>query len=88
MSEAPVHLVELEFRLPEETFLQNVEVAEKTLEHQREQLKNKANIKDILRKHQVTLNRLKGKHTLVDRECESIIIITLRELCVKGIIDV
>ena len=54
MSEAPVHLVELEFRLPEETFLQNVEVAEKTLEHQREQLKNKANIKDILRKHQVT----------------------------------
>ena len=50
---APIRLVKLEFQLPEETFLQNIELAEKTLNQQRQALAEKGNIKEILRKHKV-----------------------------------
>ena len=51
---APLHLQRLLFQGPETTFLENVDIAEKTLEQQRQALEQKANVKDILRKHKVS----------------------------------
>lgn len=54
MEQAPIRLTRLLFQGPETIFLQNVDIAEKTLEQQRQALAQKANIKDILRKHKVS----------------------------------
>lgn len=57
---APIRLVKLQFQLPEETFLQNIELAEKTLAQQRQALAQKGNVKEILRKHKVSVIGLAG----------------------------
>lgn len=51
---APVRLVQLEFKAAEEKLVENLNEAEMTLAQQRQALENKANVKDILRKHKVS----------------------------------
>ena len=45
--------MKLEFHEPEETFIQNVTVAEDTIKQQRLQIERKADMKELLRKHKV-----------------------------------
>lgn len=51
---APIKLVKLEFRLPEETFTEQVSVAEKTLQQEQRQLQKNENVKETLLKHRVS----------------------------------
>ena len=53
MQSAPLRLLMLEFQSPEEKFLQNVDIATEAIVQQQQAIEDKANIKDILRKHKV-----------------------------------
>ena len=50
---APVRLLKLEFQAPEMEFLQLLAKAEQTLSDEEKALEEKANVKEILRTHQV-----------------------------------
>lgn len=51
---APIKLVKLEFRLPEEIFIEQVDDAEKTLQQEQKQLQRNENVKQTLQKHRVS----------------------------------
>ena len=50
---APARLLQLEFHLPEETFLRNVEVAENTITQEKTQLQHNVPLAEVLALHRV-----------------------------------
>ena len=54
LQSAPSRLLQLEFQVPEETFLQNVEVAERTITQEETQLDHKVPIPEVLALHKVS----------------------------------
>ena len=55
MQEAPVRQYQLEFAVPEETFLQNVKLGEDTIDDMEQKLNQGEDVKDILRKYKVVM---------------------------------
>ena len=55
MQEAPVRQYQLEFAVPEETFLQNVKLGEDTIDDVEQKLNQGEDVKDILRKYKVVM---------------------------------
>ena len=53
MEEAPVRQYQLEFAIPEETFLQNVKLGEETIDDMERRLNEGEDVRDILRKYKV-----------------------------------
>ena len=53
LQQAPAVLLQLEFQAAEVTFLQNIELAEKTLKQQTLAVQQKSNLQEILHKHKV-----------------------------------
>jgi hypothetical protein len=50
----PIKLVKLEFSLPEETFVEQCNGAEKNLQQEQRQLQKNENVKETLQKHRVS----------------------------------
>jgi nesprin-1 len=53
LSREPIRLLHLQFRVPEDSFMRNVDVAEKTLLQYQEKLESKENMKETVRKAKV-----------------------------------